>query len=60
MKNKWLVDYIKGGNLQRDSKGRFYYIVPTSVRRSGCKIIPESTINKLIKDGLLTKEDLNK
>jgi len=58
MKDSDIIHMLKEGGLRRDSKGRAYYFVPTSIRRNGRKIVPETKIKRLLKEGLITEEDI--
>lgn len=51
---------LKHNACRRDKKGRAYYCVPTSSRRSGQMLIPEKSIKSFLKNGDITQEDVDK
>ena len=51
------LSVIKDGAL-RSRKGYYYYAAHTSVRRSGEMKVSRQTIDALIKNGLITKDQL--
>lgn len=57
--DKDIIAIIKTSSLRRDKKGRAYYGVPTTKRRNGQMIVPETKLQRWLNQGYISQTDID-